>query len=283
LVRRGVYATRKSVQWSKRDKAREHAIRAFAATLVLRGAVVSHHSAARIHGFDLYQPPDEEIVSLTLPPRSRGLAREHERMIRYRAVVSEVDRAAVLGVWVTSAARTVLDVARGSKFMHGVVIADSALRMKKTSDRELRRMLVACSGWPGSEMARQVVEFADGRSESVLESCARVVFHERRLEPPDLQVWIPHSNYRADFLWAGDKVIAECDGLAKYEEDPKKKIAEQIRRDNVLRRLGYEVIHFTWDDLFNRPDKVIQDILDAMRRQRELATAKRKRLHGGHG
>lgn len=152
--------------------------------------------------------------------------------------------------------------------MHGVVVADSALHANKVSRDQMRRMLTACARWPGHETARRVVEFADGRAESVLESCARVVFHEHGLEPPDLQVWISGSNYRADFLWPEDKVIAECDGLAKYEEDPKRKIAEQIRRDNVLRRLGYEVIHFTWEDLFVRPEKVIMDILAASQRQR---------------
>jgi very-short-patch-repair endonuclease len=277
LIRRGVYATRKSVEWSKTDEVHAHAMLAFATARVIHNAVVSHHSAARIHGFDLYKPTDKEVVTLTLPPGSRGLAKEHEHVIRHRAVVPEADRVTMFGVLVTSPARTVIDIARGSEFMRGVVVADSALHMKKTTDGQLCQMLVACAGWPGREAAGQVVEFADGRSDSVMESCARVIFHRHGLTPPVLQFEVPDTDYRVDFYWPDCKVILETDGLAKYTDDPVRRIARQTRRDNALHDLGYEVIHVTWAELFGDPAKVVARI------RRAMSAMRKRRLRGDGG
>ena len=276
-----MYATRKAMEYAKKDARHAHAIAAISEIRVTTGGIVSHHSAALLHGLDMLHPPDMSRVSMTF---RRGGGERNDGIVRYRSRLpkDQVEQV-VFGFLVTSVARTVIDIARVSKFMQGVVIADSALRNgmapgeNGTTEDQLRAVLGGCAGWPGSALAERVVRFADGRSESVLESCARVVFDEQGLKPPELQEWIPGTGYRADFLWPRDKVIAETDGLAKYEEDPKKKIADQIKRDRILRNLGYEVVHFTWAELFNQPGRVVKDILDAIERQRLRAAADRAR------
>ena len=65
---------------------------------------------------------------------------------------------------------------------------------------ELSSVLAACASWPGVRRVRRVLEFSDQRSESVLESCARVTFDERGLPPPELQVNI-----------GGDEIIGRVD------------------------------------------------------------------------
>src|SRR5262249_58247666 len=80
------------------------------------------------------------------------------------------------GLPVTSAARTVADLARASSFPAGVVAADSALRSRHASKADLDLCITACAGWPGIQNARRVAAFADARSESVLESISRVAF-----------------------------------------------------------------------------------------------------------
>jgi very-short-patch-repair endonuclease len=278
-TRRGVYATRKAMEYAKRDAKHAHAIAAISEIRLTTGGIVSHHSAALLHGLDMLHPPDMSRVSMTF---QRGGGQRNDGIVRYRARLTNDQVEKVFGILVTSVARTVIDIARISTFMQGVVIADSALRNavtpgeNGTTKDQLRAVLGTCAGWPGSTLAERVVEFADESSESVLESCARVVFHEHGLERPELQAWIPGTGYRVDFLWPEYKVIAEADGLAKYEEDPKRKIADQIKRDGALRKLGYELVHFTWADLFNSPRKIIKDILDAKQQQQ-------RRSHGGGG
>lgn len=268
-TRRGVYATRQAMEYANKDARHGHAVAAVSAIQATTGGIVSHHSAALLHGLDMLHPPDSSQVSMTF---ESGGGYSADGIARYRASLSQDQVQKVFGLPVTSVARTVIDIARVSTLMQGVVVADSALRNgvtpgeNGTTDEELRSALRMCAGWPGSVLAERVVRFADERAESVLESCARVVFDEHGLKPPQLQAWIPGTGYRADFCWMDSSVIAEADGLAKYEEDPKKKIAEQMKRDKELRRLGWEVVHFTWEELFRNPRKVIQDILDAMRR-----------------
>ncbi len=168
------------------------------------------------------------------------------------------------GTTVTTPARTVIDLARRLTFIESVVVADSALRLRKTTTDELVRVSDACGQWPGTGKARRVVAFSDGRAESVLESCARVTFDAFGLESPEIQVTIRGTDFvfRADFCWAEHKTIAEADGLAKYTS-PEVMLA-QFRRDRLLRDAGYQVVHFTWRELFDIPDTVIARIRKAL-------------------
>jgi very-short-patch-repair endonuclease len=261
-VRHGVYATRKAIAFRDEGPVQRHAILAVSAMRVVAGAVVSHHSAALLQGLDMYKAPDARVVALTLPPGPKRCGDETEGIVRYRAALPGDHVVKTFGLQVTSPARTVVDIARTSSFMEGVAVADSALRDHVAPKAVMEEVLEVCAGWPGIERARRVVAFSDMRAESVMESCARVVFHERGLEPPELQVRVARG-IRVDFCWPKYKVIVEADGLAKYEDNPRRSVAEQIKRDNVLRRLGYKVIHYVWAELFNQAETLVTDIRGA--------------------
>ncbi|HLH57633.1 MAG TPA: DUF559 domain-containing protein, partial [Streptosporangiaceae bacterium] len=149
-------------------------------------------------------------------------------------------------------------LARMGTFVEGVVVADSALRAGKTTAGEMAGVIAECGSWPGVRRARQVVEFSDGRSESALESVGRVAFHEQGLPAPELQVWVGADELgtigRADYLWAEHRTIAEADGALKYA-DPGRAVA-QLQRDARLRDAGFEVVHFTWDEVTMAPWQV---------------------------
>jgi Protein of unknown function (DUF559) len=171
------------------------------------------------------------------------------------------------GLPVTSLARTVVDLARASPFRVGVVAADSALRTRQVSKAELDLCITHCAGWPGIQGARRVAAFADARSESVLESISRVTFHDHGLPPPDLQAWVGAEDEmigRADFLWRAYRTIGEADGAIKYA-DPSRAIA-QLERDARLRTAGFEVVHFTWQQITRTPDQVVAAIRATFRR-----------------
>jgi hypothetical protein len=170
------------------------------------------------------------------------------------------------GLAVTSVARTVVDLARASSFRAGVVVADSALRRRQASKAGLDLCITTCARWPGIQNARRVVAFADGRAESVLESISRVAFDDLGLPPPDLQAWVGGEEIigRADFLWRAYRTVGEADGALKYA-DPARAMA-QLERDARLRAAGFEVVHFTWQDITRMPDKVLARIKMAFRR-----------------
>ena len=154
-------------------------------------------------------------------------------------------------------------MSRKCSFIEGVVVADSALRQRKTTKAELDELLKACQRTPGMRKARRVVEFSDGRSESVLESGARVIFERCGLEPPELQVTMEtdEGRFRVDFYWRRYRTIAEADGRKKYENPGKAR--DQLVRDQLLRDTGRKVIHFTWQDLFYEEDRLIRRLKTA--------------------
>jgi hypothetical protein len=205
-------------------------------------------------------------VTLTRPRYAGGSRTSRNDVKIYAGTLLRGHLTKCYGLPVTCVARTVADLARTSPFMHGVVVADSALHARKTTPAELATVLAACRSWPGIDRARRVVAFSDQRSESVLESCARVTFDERGLPPPELQVDIGDDDFigRVDFCWLEHLTIAEADGLLKYA-DPGR-AAAQLRRDQLLRGAGYKVVHFTWRQLFRETDTVIAWIKDAFAR-----------------
>jgi len=230
-----------------------------------RGAAGSHHSAAIIHGLDLLGRQAPGIAVTRVPGGSR---KQRPGVRVHVAALPEGHVTRRGGVPVTSVARTVVDLARTSSFRSGVVVADSALRGKLTSKAELGAVLADCARWPGLTRARRVVEFSDARSESALESVSRVVFREQRIPPPELQEWVGGDDEgvvgRADFLWRRYGTIGEADGAIKFA-DPQRAI-QQLRRDAMLREAGFEVVHFTWDDIVRTPGRVAALLREAFRR-----------------
>jgi very-short-patch-repair endonuclease len=272
-LRHGVYARRAVVAEAESDPARRHALDVAAVRLARsQQAVASHLSAAVVWGLDLLTRPPDGTVSVTVPPGTRLGAFVSKGVITHAAELAPADVTTRYGVPLTTAARTVVDVARISPFMEGVVVADSAIHQLLTSKSDLGRALASQDRWPGSDRARKVVEFASGRAESVLESCARVVFREFRLPPPELQVVLNGANGRfigrVDFFWPDHRVVAESDGLLKYS-GAREAIAE-LRRDRLLREAGFEVVHVTWAELFSQPERVVERIRDTFERAARL-------------
>lgn len=260
-VRHGVYATRAFAESAGGDPRAGHALRVAAARAsVGRHAVASHQSAALLHGIDLLRHPADGTVWLTRPPGQNH--RRLDGVHLHCAQLPEGHVTTLSGVRVTTVTRTVADLARSLTFMEGVVVVDSALRLGKTTDFGLAEVLRWCARWTGADRARRVAGFGDEDAGSVLESCARVVFADAGLPAPVLQAAIATSDGefigRVDFCWPAYRVIAEADGMAKYD-DPRR-AREQIMRDIRLRDAGYKVVHFTWDELFRTPDRVIARI-----------------------
>ena len=262
--RRGVYVTRKAVEAAGSNPRRLHALRVAAVRASIgKDAIASHHSAGRILGLDMLDPPPEETVTMTRPPPQRSTTRQAAGVIFHNAPVPDGHRLDALGVSLTSVPRTVVDIARTSSFVHGVVVADSALRLDATSHPELAHVARSCKQWPGIAQARRVIMFSTANAESVLESCARVTFAEQGLEPAELQaiILVHNDAFRVDFLWRKYRTIAEADGLAKYAEP--KDLRKQFERDRKLRAVGYRVVHFTWGEIFTTPAYVVAQVREA--------------------
>ncbi|HEX6933329.1 MAG TPA: type IV toxin-antitoxin system AbiEi family antitoxin domain-containing protein [Streptosporangiaceae bacterium] len=139
-VRRGAYA-RADLAAGLGDRA----IAIAAAVAVAgQGAVASHEDAAFLHGLGQLDRPRPDLISVSRPGGHDRLLRGSPS-VRVRATSLPRTHVTVRGaVPVTSAARTVADLARSAPFKAGVVVADSALYRGKTNARELDTVIGDC-------------------------------------------------------------------------------------------------------------------------------------------
>ena len=108
------------------------------------------------------------------------------------------------------------------------------------------------------------------------ESLARLAFDEGGLPPPELQAWVGGDGMvagRVDFYWRAHSTIAEADGAIKYGNGNSGRAQHQLQRDADLRRAGFQVVHFTWNQLHINPDQVIQSIRAAFQQAAVLRKA----------
>ncbi|HET7901291.1 MAG TPA: DUF559 domain-containing protein [Candidatus Nanopelagicales bacterium] len=109
------------------------------------------------------------------------------------------------------------------------------------------------------------IELGDPSSESPLESMSRGWMHETGVPRPLLQQSVTGESgrpYRVDFLWPDHRVIGEADGMSKYGsiED----VRAEKRREDDLRRAGYTVVRWTYEELMKDPLAVMLRIQRAL-------------------
>jgi hypothetical protein len=238
-----------------------------------RPAVVSHQSAAVLLGLPLRGVRLDRVHVTRTPPAAQDRSRVlHCHVARLRSDETVV----VDGLTVTSAVRTLLDLARSLPFEVAVVALDGAVHRSPALVDELRSGLGALIGVPGGRGAARAVAFADGRSESVGESRSRVVLHRHGVPPTGLQHRIVVAGQeiaRTDFVWEDDGLVGEFDGRIKYgrllrpgEKAEDVIYREKLREDSV-REAGWGVVRWTWSDL-QRPAL----LADRVRRARERSS-----------
>ena len=224
---------------------------------------VSHESAAIVRGAATYDIPSRPHLTRT------GGARRNGRFAKVAvAELLDSDVQFVDGMWVTTLARTVIDVARTRPFIEALVVADSALRAGVTR-AELEQLLVRMERWPGIRSAKKVVHWADPGAETALESVIRGRCILLDLPIPELQVLVNCLSGReawVDFYWRRWGLVGEADGRTKYDgpDGPHVLWREKQRRDDIEEvRL---VTRWTWAQA-HAPDDVFRSrLLNALTR-----------------
>ncbi|MGW9022293.1 hypothetical protein ACWGOE_12495 [Leucobacter chromiiresistens] len=223
--------------------------------------VFSHVSAAVLLGLPLWGFRNDAVhmIAMTSHARSRTL-------IRHQLPLDERDIVEVDGMRCTGPDRTLIDLAATESEELLVGYADAHLRSQARSERTVDA--AACSAWrerlrshtrnaPGARgvrRLRRVIEFADARADSPLESISRLHFDRLGIEvEPQFAVPAPGGGrYFVDFRLVGLGVLGECDGAQKYldprmlgERSPGEAVLREKRRDDwITGTSGSRMIHW---------------------------------------
>jgi hypothetical protein len=249
---------------------------------LVAGSVVSHASAAVLHGFPAPQGPLGK-VSLTVNKTSHKTSRtsypDDWRRVLHGALpdehIAELD-----GIPLTTPARTVVDCFRQHRLRNALAIADGALRAGLTTVEELREMRAFQKRWPGIRLADEGLALADGRRESWLESASVAVASRRGFSTPESQVHLHTLEgefvARVDLLWRSAGVIGECDGRGKYqgefaegEWDAEAAAAVMVaerERERGLEQIGFAVGRWGTSGLRNYGEAMVAELQAARRR-----------------
>jgi len=240
------------------------AVGVFAAPAILRGRNLNERLRIAAIGVggrgysNLHEVASEDIVALCdvaepAVERAASLPRHH-------LVCTQ-------GIPTTSAARTLIDIARMSGLDAAVVSMDCALRLGLTTVEDLCLVADDCHTWPGGRRPMLAIRSADGLSESPLESVSRLAFVRMHLPEPELQV--PFFDAagligRVDFYWKAHRTVGEADGRMKY--DQARALWDEKRREDRLRELGLQVVRWSHGDITQNPTVVYDRLIAAFRR-----------------
>jgi hypothetical protein len=159
------------------------------------------------------------------------------------------------GLPVTAVPRTVVDCALALPFANAVVLTDAALHRRQVTPQALAAQLRRHPRVPGMRRAAAVVEFADGRSAGVGESYSRVLLHRAGLPPPEVRITVRDdlggSLGTAAFGYRKRRVLGEFNG-------PEPVPPELLARDERLRAAGWQVLRWTWTDLYSPAALVVR-------------------------
>lgn len=254
VVAPGVYADPTDPMLRRPE--RRHRLRVTAALpRAAPDAVVSHVSAAVLHGLPIWDQP-LDVVHMTRARRTSGgrtgRLHVHTTPLEPDEIV-EVD-----GIRVTSVPRTLADVARTAGFEQAVVVVDAALHKHLVDRAALAAAVARASGWPGAPDARRVAAFANAGAQSVGESRSRVAMARHGVAPPTLQ-WPVVGGGRvlgtADFGWPEHGWAGEFDGMVKYGrllrpgETPPDAVVREKRREDAMRTRLHGFSRWIWDEI----------------------------------
>ena len=252
-VHRGVYAV-------GHKKLSDHG-RCLAAVLACGdGAVLSHHSAAWLWGF---LPTCPAEPSVTAPGRGHG-----RRDIRVHRVAALADRdcARLEGVPVTTAARTLLDLAQVSSARDLTRAIDRAKRLGKLDLDALDSVISRRPRTVGAKRLRQALSlyrkpvFDRARSELLFLDA----LEQEGVSPPALNTWV--EEWEIDAYWEAERFAVEVDG---WETHGSREAFESDRlRQEEMMLAGIEVVRISARRIEKEPQQVARRIRILLSRRR---------------
>lgn len=225
------------------------------------GGMVSHLSAAQLHGWELPFPPTLPWVSVPRNASARGV---RGCQLKWAELSEERGH-------VTSPPRTVIDCARVLPFPAALAVADSALRHGDVDAETLVRSAARVRG-KGAAEARLVAEHASPLAANPFESVLRGISIEVGLAvQPQSPILLGSVTVHPDVVDRGRRLVIEAESWEWHSG--KEAFQRDCWRYTMLVVDGWVVLRFTWWQVMHDPDFVRSCLLTWMKRQEEQEDA----------
>jgi len=231
------------------------------------GAVLSHRSAAFLHGI----LDDSRSRVDVIAPNRRG--RAPKGIAAHRdGTLAPADRVVIGGIPCTSLARTLLDIA-ATESTRALRYAVSQAEVEKIFDlAEVIELLRRSKGRRGVARLRLAIELhdpAEQETRSKLEKKLLRLFKRGRLDPFEVNghLVVDGISMMPDFIWRNARLIVEADSrrvhgtATAFEKDR--------QRDQRLIAAGWSVIHATWHQVTQEPERLLQTLRTLLARGTE--------------
>jgi hypothetical protein len=220
------------------------------------GAVLSHRSAARLHGL---RPHGYTRIEVTVPNRS---TRRHSGVALHRSTtLTEADVTKVNNIPVTTISRTLLDLAEvvGQRPLERAF--DQAESLEALDLVKINDQLARNPTRRGAKKVRHLLAthyIGSTPTENDFEEALLALTRELGLPDPRTQFYIDPGDggplIRADFAWPDRRIVVETDGRKTHGTT--QAFESDRRRDQRLTAAGWKVIRTTWRQLKYRPHEL---------------------------
>jgi very-short-patch-repair endonuclease len=229
-----------------------------------RGAAISGTTAAFAWGVDLgvagFGGSAALAVEVTVPPDRRVRSRPPAVTV-VRAALAPGDVTTFGQLTLTTPERTAVDLVRRRDRIDAVVALDAMLNRRVVTMDALAARATEMAGRYGGAAFGRAVRLADAGAASPMETRLRLLIVDARLPCPETQVEIRDAQGR--FLGRADLAYRERRVCLEYEGDHHRergKFRRDIARVNAFQDAGWIVVRVTADDIFGRPDQLIERI-----------------------
>lgn len=213
-------------------------------------AVISHRSAARLHGWSIRSEPERPEL---IVPRHRKVSATRRRGLELRW--RDLTKAEIQDDLVTTPPRTVVDCARDLPLVEALAVADSALRSGSVTHREL---LEQVSGLPrsGRAAATVVLTQASDLAANPFESALRALTIDAvgPLLAPQIEIQVGNAQIRPDLVSEPLRIVIEADSHEFHTQ--RAQLVRDCWRYDELTLDGWLVLRFSWEHVMRHEEWV---------------------------
>ena len=222
-----------------------------AAVLACEGAILSHRSAAVLHGLvGTPSGPVDVMVARGGGHRFRGIRVHVTRALHPTEVA--VDE----GIPCTGPARTLVDLAAVLDRRRLRRALERSIELRILDGRAMDSALGRANGRRGTGVLRELLADLHGEPAPVKNELERLfleLVREAGLPLPVVNARV--GPYEADFHWPAARLIVETDG--RQTHDTPHQFEEDRRRDLELALASWRVVRISWRQVTHEPESVV--------------------------